>query len=129
MTPLDIALHDEAARFAAREELGRREEESLHERHTAAAREKHRTLEERCGCPTCGVVQVVLRSALASRGVSAADTRRVEVRGFDFGCAAYPYIATVEVDGRQVYRIHAMLNEVLAEDVLHDIEQALGRGA
>lgn len=82
---------------------------------------------DRCVCPTCGVTQALLRAKLLARGVSKLDTPRLTVTACDFHGGAYPYIASVRVDGREVYRIHARPDEVFAEDVMADIISALRR--
>ena len=105
MTPLDIDLHD---------------------RHATAAHEKHCTL-KRCRCSTCGATEVLLRAMLARRGVRDFDAKRVFVRANDFAGGAHPYLASVRVDGREVYRIHERPDEVFAEDVMEDIIKALRR--
>jgi hypothetical protein len=80
-----------------------------------------------CSCPTCGVAQLLLHSALEKRRVRDFDIKRVTIRACDFAGGAYPYIASVRVDGREVYRIHARPDEVFAPDVLDDIVKALRR--
>lgn len=113
MTPLDIALHDEAKRLVAREEIGRRDPPVC-------------TL-DRCRCPTCGVTELVLRSALRSRRVPQGDLPRVTVRANDFAGGAYPYVASVRVDDKEVFRIHARPDEALEPDVVRDVIRALRR--
>lgn len=100
MTPLDVALHD-----------------------AAKARDG-----PTCSCPTCGVTLPLLRIALKLRGFASDELRRrVTLHPFDCGSAAYPYVASVRVDGREVYRIHHRPDEVFASDVLNDLEAALRR--
>lgn len=113
MTELDIALHDSAARFvAAKEEL---------ERHSATCSP------DRCICPTCAATALLLRVSLVKRGASLADAKRVLVHANDFAGAAHPYVASVRVDGQEVYRIHDRPDEVFAPDVIRDIQKALRR--
>lgn len=100
MTPLDVALHD-----------------------AAEARDG-----PTCWCPTCGATFILLLAVLKRRGFSSDELRRrVVVRPFDCGSAAYPYVASVRVDGREVYRIHNRPDEVFEMDVLNDLETALRR--
>jgi hypothetical protein len=102
MTPLDGAAHDVAAAGACTLDL--------------------------CRCPTCGVVEALLRAELAeNHKVRDFDVKRVHVRANDFAGGAHPYLASVRVDGREVYRIHARPDEVFAHDVLEDIVKALRR--
>lgn len=101
MTPLDVELHD---------------------RHVAAAHAKHCTL-DRCRCPACGAAELILRTYIPT----AEDRARVTVRATDFAGSAYPYVASVRVDGREVYRIHDRPDECLAPDVIQDVLKALRR--
>lgn len=80
-----------------------------------------------CVCPTCGLTTLLLRSTLAARDWSAEDTRRVTIESADFR-GGHAYLAGVEVDGKQVYRIEHHPHEVLDRDVIADIESALHRG-
>lgn len=80
-----------------------------------------------CSCPTCGVTAILLRAALFRRGVLLDDTKRITVRANDFRGGAHPYVASVRVDGAEVYRIHRNPDEVFEADVLDDIERALRR--
>lgn len=86
----------------------------------------HCTL-DRCVCPTCGVTEVLLRAALSRRKVRNFDLKRVTLRANDFAGGAHPHVASVRVDGVEVYRIHARPDEVFAADVMQDIENALRR--
>lgn len=105
MTPLDVELHD---------------------RHVAAAHAKHCTL-DRCRCPTCEAAEMILRASLIAHYVPKEDRERVTVRANDFAGAAYPYLASVRVDGREVYRINARPDECLDPEVIEDVIRALGR--
>jgi hypothetical protein len=82
---------------------------------------------DRCRCPTCATTELLLRTALIRRGVRQEDTKRVALRAFDCGSAAYPYLASVRVDGREVYRVEQRPDEVFAPEVLDDITKALRR--
>jgi hypothetical protein len=75
---------------------------------------------DRCRCPACGVTELLLRAKFP-----AADRERITVTASDLGSCSYPYLATVRVDGTEVYRIHARPDEVFAADVLADIERRL----
>jgi hypothetical protein len=119
MTPLDVALHDEAARIVARDELEARHREAAHMKHCTMGR---------CRCRTCAVTEALLRSELMVKHKARDfDARRVTVRANDFAGGAHPYIATVRIDGREVYRIHDRPDEVFAPDVLDDIIKGLRR--
>lgn len=78
-----------------------------------------------CTCPTCGLTTALLRSELSGRGWDRADTLRVATIAPTE--ASYPHLASVRVDGVEVYRVHADLAEVLDPEVLADIEAALRR--
>src|SRR5690349_25000587 len=78
-----------------------------------------------CTCPTCGVTFKLLEAALRKRGVSPEDTKRVSINPTGFGGASHPYLASVRVDGQEVYRIMDRPDEALAADVLRDVELAL----
>jgi hypothetical protein len=79
-----------------------------------------------CRCPTCGLVTEVVRGNMVARGWSReAVQRRITVRAPDE--ASYPYVASVRVDEREVYRVMDDLAEVFKGDVLDDIEAALER--
>jgi hypothetical protein len=78
-----------------------------------------------CRCPTCRMTELVLRSVLKSDGFT--DTDRVTIRATTCGDGSYPYLASVRVDGNEVYRIHDRPDEVFADDVLEDITKALRR--
>lgn len=78
-----------------------------------------------CSCPTCGITTMLIRSKLRKDGFSEDDARRVTVRGNDFRGAAHPYIASVRVDDREVYRIHERPDEALDAEVLADLERRL----
>lgn len=80
-----------------------------------------------CNCPTCGVVNARIRAELMRRGWDKPSVHHVHVEGYDFRGAAHPYLASVRVDGAEVYRVHSDLAEVLADDVMDDIENALRR--
>lgn len=81
-----------------------------------------------CHCQTCGVANARIRAALTSRGWSRSAAHHVSVVGNDFRGAAHPYIASVKVAGREIYRIHNDLAEVVEPEVIADIEAALKRG-
>ena len=68
----------------------------------------------------------MLRGALVSRGWSREDAARVLTMPPN-EAASYPYLASVRVDGREVYRVHADLGEVLDIEIVEDVEQALRR--
>lgn len=99
---------------------------AMHDRHREAAHMKHCTL-DRCRCQTCGVTEAILRSALRSRKVPQEDLVRVTVRANDFAGGAHPYVASVRVDDREVYRIHARPDEALTPEVVADVIRALRR--
>lgn len=78
-----------------------------------------------CPCPTCGLVTQMVRGKLVSRGWSREDAARVFTTApLD---TSYPYIGSVRVDKREVYRVHADLAEAMDLEVIADIEAALGR--
>ena len=79
-----------------------------------------------CGCPTCGVTAVLLRLRMRRRGFTDEDAARLTVRAGGLG-GGHTHIASVRVDGREVYRIVNRPDEVFAEDVLADLERALRR--
>ena len=79
-----------------------------------------------CECRTCGAVTQIVRGKLVSKGWSRDDTKRV-VTGPPLD-ASYPYLASVRVDGAEVYRVHADLAEATNPEVIADIEAALERG-
>lgn len=81
---------------------------------------------ERCVCPTCGVTELLLRSALA-QVVPDFNPSRVTIWTNDFRGGAYPYIATVRVDDVEVYRIHQQPDEVFGREVMADLRTALRR--
>lgn len=111
MTPLDIAIHDEAKRLAAYDDLD----------HGAYCTTGG------CVCPTCEAAGLVLRAKLLARGVRSEDAKRVQLRANDFRGGAHPYLASVRVDGREIYRIMQRPDEALADEVLEDIQRALRR--
>ena len=74
---------------------------------------------DRCVCPTCKTTEVLLRAKLG--------TDRVTIITNDFRGAAHPYIASVRVDGKEVYRIQRRPDEIFTPDVLRDIVQALAK--
>jgi len=80
----------------------------------------------RCACPTCGVVRELLRGNLVSRGATRLDAQRVTVEASNLGSCSHPYLASVRVDGREVYRIETDPDEALDPSVMDDIERALG---
>jgi hypothetical protein len=82
-------------------------------------------LDAPCRCPTCGVTTLLLRSKLRLRGLEEPDVKRVTVEGADFRGGAYPYIASVRVDGQEVFRIYRRPDEALEEDAIRDIERRL----
>lgn len=79
-----------------------------------------------CRCPTCGMVNEVIRGNMVARGWSREDTKRITTAPAAEG-ASYPYIASVRVDGQEVYRVLKDLAEVLDGDVLDDINAAMER--
>jgi hypothetical protein len=81
----------------------------------------------RCRCPTCGTAELLLRTKLLARGYPKEDRARVSIQATACGDGSYPFIASVRVDGREVYRIMNAPDEVFAEDVLEDITKALRR--
>lgn len=81
---------------------------------------------EVCCCPTCGLTTQLVRGKLVSRGWSREDAARVTTAP-PTEAASYPYIASVRVDGREVYRVHSDLAEAADADVMGDIEAALKR--
>lgn len=80
-----------------------------------------------CTCQTCGVVNARLRGALAARGWNHAATHHVRVEGYDFRGTADPYLAVAKVEGEEVRRAYAGLEEFLDDAVLDEIEAALRR--
>jgi hypothetical protein len=76
-----------------------------------------------CRCPTCGMAELVLRSVLRLQG----DVQRITIRASACGDGSYPFLASVRVDGREVYRIMNSPDEVFQTDVLEDITAALRR--
>lgn len=80
-----------------------------------------------CVCPTCGVAEVLLHSSLRYQGATPDELTRVRVVGYDFAGASHPYLASVKVDGREVYRIMSRVQEVLEPDVQDDVIAALRR--
>ena len=80
-----------------------------------------------CSCPTGGVTTLLVRGRLRSRGFSEKDAKRVTVRGNDFRGGAHPYLASVRVDGVEVYRIDERPDEALSDEVVSDIISALER--
>jgi hypothetical protein len=82
-----------------------------------------------CSCPSCGATTLLLRGALIRRGVNHAETKRVVIEPSMCGDGSYPFLASVRVDGREVYRIERRPDEVFAPDVLDDIVRAIGRAA
>jgi hypothetical protein len=80
---------------------------------------------EVCTCPTCGVVNARLRAELMRRGWSKAAVHHVHIEGYDCRGAAHPYLASVRVDGVEVYRVERDLAEAIDPDVLDDIERRL----
>lgn len=76
-----------------------------------------------CACPTCGVATQMLRGEMVSRGWDRAEAARIVT--FPPVSDAHPHLASVRVDGREVYRVHADLAEVMEPDVLDDVEAAL----
>jgi hypothetical protein len=81
---------------------------------------------ERCACPTCGVVDKLLRVALRRAGIEGAALDRVRVLpALDTG--SYPAIGSVRVDGCEVYRVHQRPDEVFEPSVVADILSALKR--
>lgn len=79
-----------------------------------------------CGCPSCGLAALLIRSTVNRRGVPLADTRRITLVPSPLA-GGQPYAASVRVDGREVFRIVSKPDEALATDVLEDIERALRR--
>ena len=87
--------------------------------------------ERACDVPggfcTLDVTTALLRAKLRSRG--AEDTARVSIQHNDFRGASHPYLASVRVADREVFRIMRRPDEVFAEDVLDDIVAATRRPA
>jgi hypothetical protein len=81
-----------------------------------------------CLCPTCGLTSKLLHAALRKRGTPREDLGRVTLAPWMMGSAAYPYLVSVRVDGREIYRVEQHLDEALADDVLADIQTALRNG-
>jgi hypothetical protein len=78
-----------------------------------------------CECRTCGAVTQIVRGNLVSRGWSREDAARVTTAPpMD---ASYPYLASVRVDDKEVYRVHADLAEATDQEVMADVEAALRR--
>jgi hypothetical protein len=78
-----------------------------------------------CRCPTCSIVEMLVHSELTGAGYSRNQAERVTVGAANFDGASYPYLASVRVDGREVYRIMRTPDEALAADVMDDIKTAL----
>ena len=78
-----------------------------------------------CECRTCGAVTQMVRGKLVSRGWDREDAKRVTTGPPSE--ASYPYLASVRVDGAEVYRVHKDLAEATDPDVIDDIEAALRR--
>ena len=88
-------------------------------------REEVCKIDGRCRCPTCGVVEAVLHGTLVARGFSRVEAERVTVGPGGLG-GGNDYLASVRVDGREVYRIERNPDEALDPAVIDDIERALG---
>lgn len=78
-----------------------------------------------CECRTCGAVTQLVRGKLVSRGWSREDAARVATA--PPLAASYPYLASVRVDGAEVYRVHSDLAEATDPEVIADVEAALRR--
>jgi hypothetical protein len=63
---------------------------------------------------------------MVARGWTREDVQRITTTA-PLAPAAYPYVASVRVDKREVYRVHADLAEVLDGEVLDDVDAALSR--
>jgi hypothetical protein len=70
---------------------------------------------------------LLLRTKLLARGFDREDRARVTIQASTCGDGSYPYLGSVRVDGREVYRIMRRPDEVFAEDVFNDIVAALER--
>ena len=79
-----------------------------------------------CGCPTCGVTALLLQGRLRQHGWSLTDIKRVHLQGSPLA-GGTPYIASVRVDGREVYRIERRPDEVFQPAVFDDIQRSLRR--
>lgn len=75
-----------------------------------------------CSFPTRGVVETLLRAEFPPD-----DSGRITVETTACGDGSYPFLASVRVDGREVYRILSEPDEVFAADVLADLAAALRR--
>jgi len=76
-----------------------------------------------CYCPTCGVAQALLRSALLKLGLTPDAVADVMITpAADTG--SYPALASVRVRDREVYRIESRPDEVLANSVVEDVAKA-----
>lgn len=80
-----------------------------------------------CECRTCGLTTQLVRGKLVAKGWSREDAKRVTTRP-PTEASSYPYLASVRVDGREVYRVHADLAEAADPEVIADIEAALVNG-
>lgn len=80
------------------------------------------------GCNLCGFIASLLNDRLRDLGVLSKDRFRVSVEATDLGSASYPYLASIRVDGREVYRVESSPSEAAHEDVLKDVKTALSRG-
>lgn len=79
-----------------------------------------------CHCRTCGLTTQLVRGKLVSKGWSREDAARVITVPPREDCS-YPYLASLRVDGQEVYRVHADLAEATDPDVIRDVEAALNR--
>lgn len=71
-----------------------------------------------CRCPTCGIVEVLLHGKLVALGFTRNEAERVSVSA---STGIHPALASVRVDGAEVYRIEREPDEALHPDVLSDI--------
>jgi hypothetical protein len=82
----------------------------------------------RCACPSCGVVQALVRGAAVAQGFSRALSTLITIKpGCDAG--SYPFLASVRVADREVYRVEDNLHEALHPDAMREVTRALCKRA